>query len=537
MCQRAVTWRATTIDLEAAHAYPDPVRDCRISVTFEHEGGARVVREAYWDGGATYRVSFAPTADGIWRWEVEAPADSGLRGREGRLFSAAYEGELGVFRHGFLRVGAGGRHFEHADGTPFFWLGDTHWEFAWGERWDESSHPGMASQFRGMVDRRVAQGFTVYQTNLRADLAGEGRFWRELDGARGPVPNVEFFADELDRRMAYVADAGLVNALGIAWGFNLGRGLTTVDNMCELARYVVARYGALPVVWTLAGEVAGYDDAARDELIAGWREVALEIERRDGYGQLATAHYTNERPFADYYFDEPWFDFALNQAGHGDYVVAEGDYRAWLARHEGKPLVEGEALYELCSSLEEMGPRKVDAAMVRRVAYMAIQCGCAGYTYGAQGIWDNAWEKSLPAEGPARMVAQVFNRYGVTWDEAIDAPGAEQMGHMRRFFEDCGWWRMRPYGAGGSALLGRHLPMVTVSPEGRGVVAYYASTVRKRLAVEGVACGPWSACWFDPRVGRYGEPFSLEAPDGTLELPDKIDMEDWVLVARARLKG
>ena len=32
-----------------------------------------------------------------------------------------------LYLHGPLRVAADRRHFEHADGTPFFWLADTWW--------------------------------------------------------------------------------------------------------------------------------------------------------------------------------------------------------------------------------------------------------------------------------------------------------------------------------------------------------------------------------------------------------------------------
>ena len=110
-----------------------------------------------------------------------------------------------------------------------------------------------------------------------------------------------------------------------------------------------------------------------------------------GYGTLQTAHYTNERPFADYYYDESWFDFVLNQAGHGDFPINPSWYRAYRKEHGTKPFIEGESLYEYCSTLEENGTRLCTDAMLRRVAYMAVQTGGCGYTYGAQGIWDNIW--------------------------------------------------------------------------------------------------------------------------------------------------
>ena len=69
-----------------------------------------------------------------------------------------------VYVHGFVRTRPGRRHLSFADGTPFFWLGDTHWQFA-RERWDESNKPGWASQFRGTIDRRVRQGCPPDKSN------------------------------------------------------------------------------------------------------------------------------------------------------------------------------------------------------------------------------------------------------------------------------------------------------------------------------------------------------------------------------------
>lgn len=62
----------------------------------------------------------------------------------------------------------------------------------------------MTSQFRGMVDLRAEQGFTVYQTNLRSDMGAGDRYWIDGGMAKGveDVPNVAFYQRELDRRMA-----------------------------------------------------------------------------------------------------------------------------------------------------------------------------------------------------------------------------------------------------------------------------------------------------------------------------------------------
>lgn len=336
--------------------------------------------------------------------------------------------QLAIYQHGFLKVHASGRYLTYADGTPFFWLGDTHWEFAFGESWDESNHPEMKSMFCGMADRRKEQGYNVYQTNLRSDSwNGEiSRYW--IENEHGDLPNVRFYQEELDRRMYYLADLGFVNALGFAWSGSIEQG---IEHQKHLARYMIARYGALPMVWTLAGEVAGYlPGEPRKRAIEGWSEVARYVEQMDGYENLQTAHYTNERPFADYCYEEPWFDFVLNQAGHGDFPINPVWYRTYRKEHAKKPFIEGEAFYEYCSTLEENGMRLCTDAMLRRVAYMSVQTGGCGYTYGAQGIWDNVWDA-----GEIHPIFNTFNKYGITWAKAIDGPGGVQMGYMKQFYE------------------------------------------------------------------------------------------------------
>ena len=390
MGMKAEQWRQIILSFQSEKTYDNPFLDVSVLGIFTGPSGRKIRREAYWDGGNTYRIAFAPTETGMWSYRLEAPEETGLSGVQGTIECIPYEGNLAIYQHGFLKVHPSGKYLTYADGTPFFWLGDTHWEFAFGERWDESNHPQMTSMFRGMADRRKEQGYNVYQTNLRSDSWKEqkSRYW-ETD-ATDDVPNVAFYQKELDRRMQYLADLGFINALGFAWSGSIEQG---VEHQKHLARYIIARYGALPVVWTLAGEVAGYfPGKPRETAIKGWREVAKYVEKMDGYGTLQTAHYTNERPFADYYYDESWFDFVLNQAGHGDFPINPSWYRTYRKKHGTKPFIEGESLYEYCSTLEENGTRLCTDAMLRRVAYMAVQTGGCGYTYGAQGIWDNIWE-------------------------------------------------------------------------------------------------------------------------------------------------
>ncbi len=524
-------WRQAVLTFQSKHQYDNPFLDVSIWASFTAPSGRVIRREAYWDGGSTYRVSFAPTECGRWRYRLEAPSETGLDGLCGELEAVPYSGELAIYRHGFLKISENGRYFIHDDGTPFFWLGDTHWGFAYAERWDESNHPEMASMFRGMVDRRVEQGFTVYQTNLRTDPDTGGRplYWDE--SAASDLPNVSFYQNELDRRMQYIADHGLVNAMGQAWFYAIDHSEKSIERQKHLARYLVARYGALPICWTLAGETAGYMPGEEHErYIRDWREVAREIEALDDYGTLQTAHYTNERPFAEYYQDEAWFDFTLNQAGHGDYPIHAGLFLEHRRKHARKPFVEGEALYEYCSTLEELGTRLCTADMLRYAAYTAIQCGACGYTYGAQGIWECHWSKEDP-----NPMGEVFNRFNITWTEAIDGPGAVQMGYLRRFYLKNHFEQMLPYGEDRQELswspFSKKQPLASVSADHSRLILYYGDAVCFPGRLEGLREGCYQTKWFDPRSGEYTEGETAVPENGVWVTPRKPSVGDWLLVA------
>lgn len=526
------TWRQVILPYETACDYPNPFLDVSIRAVFTGPDGQKITREAYWDGGRSYKFAFAPTAAGTWSWRIDAPEETGLNGRTGQLYCEAYDGDLAIYRHGFLK--ASHSHLTYEDGTPFFWLGDTHWAFAYGERWEESNHPAMSSMFRGMADRRVRQGFTVYQTNLRADSGRDGipsPYWAE--GQEGTLPNVAFYQQELDRRMYYLADCGLVNAVGFAWFRSI---LDKIPLWKNLTRYIVARYGALPIVWTLAGEVAGYaPEPMRSRFIDDWRKVALYVEEIDGYHTLQTAHYDNHRPFSDYYYDEDWYDFTLNQAGHGDFPVSVAYYHEYRNTHPDKPFVEGESLYEFCSTLEENGSRLCTADMVRRVAYTAMQSGACGYTYGAQGIWDNVWEKPKTPDP-----FNVFNRFGIPWHESIDGIGAEQMGYMRHLYEEEHFETLQPIPVSSVSPFGiltgidMFSPLATADIDRKHILIYYNEHTRGGCRIEVPHAEAFHAEWFDPRTGRRE---SLEASlipaDGWLDCPGRTQGGDWMLVLQA----
>ncbi|MFF1920256.1 DUF5060 domain-containing protein [Streptomyces sp. NPDC058221] len=157
-------WRTLELQLTAHSTYPKPLEDVQVNAVFRGPAGQTLTRPAFRDGGSTWKVRFAPPTTGRWTMTTSAtnPDDTGLHGVRRAVRAVPYSGNQPIYRHGFLKPSADGHYLRHADGTPFFYLGDTHWILPH-ERFDTSNAPGVTSQFRSVVDKRVRQGFTVYQ--------------------------------------------------------------------------------------------------------------------------------------------------------------------------------------------------------------------------------------------------------------------------------------------------------------------------------------------------------------------------------------
>ncbi|MDR2932086.1 MAG: DUF5060 domain-containing protein, partial [Oscillospiraceae bacterium] len=165
-------WQVTEFQVTSNQAmYENPYFDVDVTATFIGPNGETVARPAYWLGDAVWGVRFAPISVGVWTYTMSCndPHNNDFNHIAGSITCIPYTGNLEIYRKGFLKTISGKRFLYYNDGTPFFWLGDTHWNVFCLEKLHESNKPGFESQFKGMVDLRVDQRFTVYQTNLIGD--------------------------------------------------------------------------------------------------------------------------------------------------------------------------------------------------------------------------------------------------------------------------------------------------------------------------------------------------------------------------------
>jgi hypothetical protein len=438
------------------------------------------------------------------------PSDRGLDGQRGSLEVETVTKGNGPREHGgFLAVSQDGRYLTYTDGTPFFWLGDTWW------RAPSAYVP--FEDFVRMVDTRVSQGFTVFQSLGYAPFATTHDVGVFAAVAKATDDSVAYWR-EVDRYLAYAESKGLVGVIGLG-GTSAFDSIDLAD-LQRLWHYYLARYGAYPITFLITQE---YNSRAGDAATRFAKVSALGrlIHENDPYRRAISVHPAVSTIDDLRAWNEDWYGFAMLQAGHFSRVDCDL-YRRLRARVPPRPIVQSEHNYEGF----ERGDFKVTADEVRRTAYSEIQCGAYGYTYGAQGLYGAV--KDVNSAGPAA-------KWGppMTWDAALEFAGGAQMRHLRSFYESVEWWKMEPWDArhvSGDAL---------VKSDGYSMVTAYlgrTSVDRGSIALSGLPDGAsFSYEWFDPRTGSYaGATGVVAARHRELMLPNAPSRDDWLLRLRAR---
>ena len=439
-------------------------------------------------------------------------------------------GENPLLKHGPPRVSENRRHLEHLDGTPFFWLGDTWWMgLTTRLKWPE--------EFQLLADDRIAKGFTLIQivAGLYPDMAPfdprganeAGYPWEEDYSRINPA-----YFDMADRRIDCLVQKGLVPCIVACWGYFLQfAGEKTIKKHW---RNLVARYGAYPVVWCVAGEAimvyylspVRRDKAKLEEQIKkarkGWGNVTRYLRSIDPYHRPITIHPTD---CAHNMVDDPSIlDIDMLQTGHSGMQSFANTVEKVVDSfaREPRPVLVGEVCYEgiLGSSWEDVQ---------RLMFWTSILNGAGGHTYGANGIWQlNRPEKPFGPSPHGRS-------WGDTpWQEAYKLPGSRQVGLGKKLLTRYPWWRMEPHPEWVEPhwSRGNYLKAYAAGICGELRVVYIPTQLRGVEKIKGMENGvSYHVFYFDPRTGReYEVGTAVGDEKGEWTPPNAPIVQDWVLV-------
>jgi hypothetical protein len=531
-------WNVFEISLTSSKSYKDPFSQVDVYAIFSGPGGKIITRPAFWDGGRIWKIRFAPTLTGDWKMVTSCSdvSDRGLHNISRSIKCKPYSGTLDIYKHGFLKVSEDKRYFVYDDGTPFFYLGDTHWLYIH-ERFDTSNVKGVPSQFKYIVDKRVSQGFTVYQTEAiqhphgQNSKAGGGN---HVGKDEEPYCNFRNGFNEndiagfknIDRKFAYLAEKGLVNANScICWALDPSEyhEIYTEAYMAKLGKYWAARYGAYPVLWTIAQEIdknmyKNFDSVS----INKWFAAARSIADNDAYHHPLTAHMENTSSTlaSDSWWGNKeyhsWWAIQWQEGINSDITYVAKDF--WN-HSPAKPSVLYESPYEGFWT---------DAKGARGVGYKAFQCGIYGYGYGANGIWNDLYSVDPPDYGTDyEMPVRYLN-----WYDGANLPGSAQLIHLKNFYTSLQWWKLVPRfdDAVWSGFVDKHQSYLATD-EQQTYVVYFSNKVPSTGDLKNLEKNKnYSAKWFNTRNGMYTNIKTFNTDSGVWTVPDKPDSDDWILL-------
>lgn len=403
-----------------------------------------------------------------------------------------WEGKSVDFSHGPLVVSANKRFLSHADGTPFFYLGDTAWELF---------HRLTEEEVDRYLENRRAKGFNVIQAVILAEL--DGLNTPDRNGNRplkdnDPEKPDEAYFQWVDLVVKKAEAKGMYMGLLPTWGdkvdrqWGVGPVVFNERNIVTYGRFLANRYKDCPnIIWVIGGDRNGGD--ANTPI---WNALANAIRSVDKT-HLMTFHPYGRHTSSKWFHNADWLDFNSSQTGHAncsfdifDNLIV-GDYN----RLPVKPCINMEPCYEdhpvrgnTCTSTAWF-----DETNTRQALYWSLFSGAAGHAYGCHPVW----QFMSPLYRPT---GNVLNN----WYDDLDLPGAGNMIHARRLFEKYDYYSRRP---APEIILTKQQAIgdMAVAVQGKGYAFVYLPNGNPvDILLETLPeATTLTLQWYNPRTGQY----------------------------------
>ena len=391
-----------------------------------------------------------------------------------------------------IEVSDNGRYFVDQKGKPVFWLGTTQWQLFRDYKIEDA---------RTILEKTADKGFAFAQVMLMG--VGDGtkpnvygqKPWINDD----PLTPNEAYFQNVDAVLQIASENNVVISMTLY--HQRYRKYITAENGQAWARWLAERYKNMPnIVWSMTPE-------AKKEFVPVLRELAAGLREGDGGCHLITFKPDPAPYSSSFIHDESWLDFDSMQTWKSVeliYPMVTHDYNL----EPVKPVLMAEGAYEHGS---EYG-FDVSPLWIRRQAYYSYLAG-AHHTYGHNDSW-----RVLP-----------------TWKQALDAPGAVQLGILKKIFLGLNeWWYLVPdqsIFADGSQTQGQILNLAARHKDGKWVMVYLGSKASFSINMDKIASAKVEARWIDPKTGSSTAAGTF-SNTGTQAFSSPEDWEDAILILK-----
>lgn len=410
-----------------------------------------------------------------------------------------------------------------SDGSRFVWIADTAWFL---------TQRLTRTEIEQYLDTRVGQGFTTIQMvgvasltpgfgetqNRQGDLPFESDFGslRVTDGDDPGDDQAYDYWDHVEFAVRAAHARGLTVAFLPAWSRAHAGTTLKPEHAREYGSFIAERLAGVPVIWVLGGD----DPQPHPDL---WREMTAGIREVDPDGLLsyhpAGWHTSIGR------VENP--SFHMVQTSHCD-GTKNGYARLveeTLAAKPGAPVIDAEPLYEDHPWCWDTAQGYSTEPQVRAHLWWSVFAGGFGATYGHHSVWqfhDTDGRAAINAPRP-------------TWREALDAPVAGQIRHLRTFLSALPSPAPRPDPTllAGQAGDGWERALALRSDDGRFGAVYTPNARPLSIQAGRLAGSSFEVRWFDPRTGTT-TPGETRDRSRLTDLRPPGETGDWVLILRAR---
>jgi hypothetical protein len=372
-----------------------------------------------------------------------------------------------------VKVSENGHYFVDQRGHPVFWLGTTQWYLFLGYNLEDAAT---------ILEKSRANGFAFIQAAImggRPNVYGEWPF-TELN----PLTPNEAYFKHVDAVIQIARDNNVTISMTLF--HQHFSEYITVQNARWWGKWIAERYQDIPnIVWSMTPK-------ATPEFLSILRELAAGLREGDRGRHLITFKPDPAPYSSSFIHGEEWLDFNSIQTWKGVdliYPMVTKDYEF----KSTKPVLMAEGAYEQGT---EYG-FEISPLWIRRQAYYSFMAG-GHHAYGHNVNW-----RVLPS-----------------WKAALDAPGATQLGILKKTFLDRKeWWNLVPdqtiFASGGSNS-GSILNLAARHKDGAWIMAYIGGTssyqrimgylgrnVSVSIHMDKVTAGTRvDAAWMDPRTGQ-----------------------------------
>lgn len=526
--QSVPQWVMHELSFTGQEQHANPYTEVDLTAIFTGPQGVRQTVRGFWDGGATFKIRFTPTALGTWEYTTKS-SDKSLSDKRGSFTCTKPAPES----RGFIRRDpAHPYHFVFDNGTRYYMFGTTYYAFMQnamaGERWKEAV-TNSAAKGINKVRLVAASPFGVHPKVKYPPASGfiaddrdrpDPAHWRKLDEV-----------------VRFMASKDVIADLILYWNSDKSYGTLAQDE--RFTRYCIARYAAFPnVIWCLTNE---WNYTPKP--IEYWNQMGKLAKSEDPYAaagnhlRLLSIHQQTRHDFQ--FFDQTWLSHAIVQLGvrnQGKTFREGNEWDAKGAAEEGRTFPNGDVWgnYSITYNWNHNMPVVNDEyGYIGEPDDQSVPKDAAGkYPRLTRDkhrhiMWGIAAASGYAAAGDKNTYPDGSPYFSTNWH---DAPEYEDIRHLVDFWtgKNIEYWKMGT----NNALVKQGARVYVTAEAGRQYVIYAAAGGAFSIDV---AKGDYTARRFDPRTG---EDTKLEDVKGEVQsftqsftMPDN---RDWVVYLRAK---